>query len=40
MATTGGYDAYREKISEQEEHNPTTIRHLTSFKDNRNIGLC
>ncbi|MEH6948848.1 glutamate synthase-related protein [Bacillus sp. JJ634] len=32
MATTGEYDAYREKISEQEENNPTAIRHLTSFK--------
>ena len=32
MATTGSYEAYREKISEQEEKNPTTIRHLTSFK--------
>ena len=32
MATTGSYEAYREKISEQEENNPTTIRHLTSFK--------
>ncbi len=33
MAATGSYEAYREKISEQEEKNPTTIRHLTSFKD-------
>lgn len=32
VATTGNYDAYREKISEQEEANPTTIRHLTTFK--------
>ena len=24
---------YREKISEQEEQNPTTIRHLTTFKE-------
>ena len=32
IAHTGNYDAYREKISEQEEANPTTIRHLTSFK--------
>ena len=32
MATTGSYNAYREKISEQEENNPTTIRHLTQFK--------
>ena len=33
MASTGSYEAYREKISEQEEKNPTTIRHLTSFKN-------
>ena len=32
VASTGDYRAYREKISEQEEQNPTTIRHLTSFK--------
>lgn len=32
MAATGSYEAYREKISEQEEKNPTTIRHLTTFK--------
>ncbi|RFU68176.1 glutamate synthase [Peribacillus saganii] len=32
MASTGDYEAYREKISEQEEENPTTIRHLTSLK--------
>ena len=32
VAATGNYDAYREKISEQEEENPTTIRHLTAFK--------
>lgn len=32
MAATGKYDDYREKISEQEAINPTTIRHLTAFK--------
>ena len=32
VASTGDYSAYREKISEQEESNPTTIRHLTSLK--------
>lgn len=32
VASTGDYSAYKEKISEQEEQNPTTIRHLTSFK--------
>ena len=32
VASTGDYTNYREKISEQEVQNPTTIRHLTSFK--------
>jgi glutamate synthase (NADPH) large chain len=32
VAKTGDYTAYGEKISEQEEQNPTTIRHLTGFK--------
>ncbi|WP_163100627.1 glutamate synthase-related protein [Peribacillus alkalitolerans] len=32
VATTGDYTAYKEKISEQEQGNPTTIRHLTSLK--------
>lgn len=32
VAASGNYDAYREKISEQEEQNPTTIRHLTALK--------
>ncbi|WP_419883204.1 glutamate synthase-related protein [Peribacillus sp. B-H-3] len=31
VASTGDYEAYREKISEQEEANPTAIRHLTSL---------
>ena len=35
VASTGDYDAYREKITEQEESNPTTIRHLTSLKNFR-----
>ena len=32
VASSGDYDAYREKITEQEESNPTAIRHLTSLK--------
>lgn len=32
VASTGDYRIYGEKISEQEEQNPTTIRHLTSLK--------
>lgn len=32
VAKTGDYSVYREKISEQEEQNPTTIRHLTGLK--------
>ena len=32
VATTGDYTAYRDKISEQEEQNPTTIRHLMNLK--------
>ena len=32
VASSGDYKAYGEKISEQEEQNPTTIRHLTDFK--------
>ncbi|WP_108670553.1 glutamate synthase-related protein [Peribacillus acanthi] len=32
VATTGDYTAYKDKISEQEQANPTTIRHLTSLK--------
>ena len=32
VASTGQYDAYREKVSEQEEEHPTTIRHLTGLK--------
>lgn len=36
VASTGNYDAYREKITEQEEANPTTIRHLTSFRKSDN----
>ncbi|WP_026089314.1 MULTISPECIES: glutamate synthase-related protein [Bacillus] len=32
VASTGNYDAYREKINEQENMNPIAIRHLTSFK--------
>lgn len=32
VAATGDYSVYREKISEQEEQNPTTIRHLTGIR--------
>ncbi|MDX8367253.1 glutamate synthase-related protein [Cytobacillus sp. IB215665] len=32
VAKTGSYDLYREKLSEQEGANPTTIRHLTELK--------
>src|SRR5690606_20494284 len=32
VASTGDYQVYKEKITEQEEQNPTTIRHLTAFK--------
>ncbi|WP_409304408.1 glutamate synthase-related protein [Peribacillus sp. SCS-155] len=32
VASTGDYAAYREKITEQEDQNPTTIRHLTALK--------
>lgn len=32
VATSGDYTAYGEKITEQETENPTTIRHLTGFK--------
>ncbi|MEH7252900.1 glutamate synthase-related protein [Neobacillus niacini] len=32
VAATGDYSAYRDKISEQEEQNPTTIRHLVQLK--------
>jgi glutamate synthase (NADPH) large chain len=32
MAKSGDYSVYRDKITEQEEDNPTTIRHLTDFR--------
>lgn len=32
VASTGDYSAYRDKISEQELANPTTIRHLVQLK--------
>jgi glutamate synthase (NADPH) large chain len=32
VAATGDYSGYREKISEQESENPTTIRHLVGLK--------
>ncbi|MFB5197254.1 glutamate synthase-related protein [Neobacillus sp. KR4-4] len=32
VASTGDYDVYRDKITEQETENPTTIRHLIQLK--------
>jgi glutamate synthase (NADPH) large chain len=32
VASTGDYNVYRDKISEQEQENPTTIRHLVQLK--------
>ncbi|MEH7355842.1 glutamate synthase-related protein [Neobacillus drentensis] len=32
VAATGDYSVYRDKISEQESENPTTIRHLVQIK--------
>ncbi|EKN63656.1 glutamate synthase large subunit [Neobacillus bataviensis LMG 21833] len=32
VAATGDYSAYRDKISEQERENPTTVRHLVQLK--------
>ncbi|MCL6573912.1 MAG: glutamate synthase, partial [Bacillus sp. (in: Bacteria)] len=32
VAATGDYSGYRDKISEQEAENPTTIRHLVQLK--------
>ncbi|MED4229020.1 glutamate synthase-related protein [Neobacillus cucumis] len=32
VASTGDYSVYRDKITEQEEQNPTTIRHLVQLK--------
>ncbi|MGM9925810.1 MAG: glutamate synthase-related protein [Bacillus sp. (in: firmicutes)] len=34
VASTGEYEAYRDKITELEQEHPTTIRHLTHFKAN------
>jgi glutamate synthase (NADPH) large chain len=34
VASTGDYSVYRDKISEQENANPTTIRHLIQLKEN------
>ncbi len=36
VARTGDYTGYREKITEQEETKPVTIRHLTSLKKSEN----
>lgn len=35
VAATGDYSAYRDKISEQEAENPTTIRHLVQLKQSK-----
>ncbi|WP_071458759.1 glutamate synthase-related protein [Bacillus massilinigeriensis] len=37
VAATGDYNAYKEKISEQEEINPTTIRHLAKVKESGSV---
>ncbi|MEH7114072.1 glutamate synthase-related protein [Neobacillus niacini] len=37
VAATGDYTAYRDKISEQEEQNPTTIRHLIQLKKSNQV---
>jgi glutamate synthase (NADPH/NADH) large chain len=34
VAATGDYNGYRDKISEQESENPTTIRHLIHLRKN------
>lgn len=34
VAATGDYSVYRDKITEQEMENPTTIRHLVQLKKN------
>ncbi|WP_248735961.1 glutamate synthase-related protein [Neobacillus rhizosphaerae] len=36
VAATGDYKVYRDKISEQEAANPTTIRHLVQLKKSNN----
>jgi glutamate synthase (NADPH/NADH) large chain len=36
IAATGDYSVYRDKITEQELENPTTIRHLAGLKANGN----
>ncbi|HYK71847.1 MAG TPA: glutamate synthase-related protein [Pseudoneobacillus sp.] len=35
IAQTGDYAVYRDKITEQEKENPTTIRHLTELKPSK-----
>jgi glutamate synthase (NADPH) large chain len=37
VAKTGDYASYRDKITEQEQENPTTIRHLTDFKKTKDV---
>jgi glutamate synthase (NADPH/NADH) large chain len=36
MASSGSYEAYKEKISDVEDKNPSTIRHLTALKESDN----
>ncbi|MBV7506439.1 glutamate synthase [Bacillus sp. sid0103] len=35
VAATGDYNVYRDKITEQETENPTTIRHLVQLKQSK-----
>ena len=37
VAQSGEYDDYRLKLTEQEENNPTTIRHLTSLRKSEKV---
>lgn len=37
VASSGKYDLYREKITELEQEHPTTIRHLTDFKESERM---
>jgi glutamate synthase (NADPH) large chain len=37
VASTGDYSVYREKITEQELENPTTVRHLVQLKNSNKL---
>jgi glutamate synthase (NADPH/NADH) large chain len=39
VAATGDYSSYRDKISEQETENPTTIRHLVQLKKRSRVPV-